>query len=58
MPVVLTYDEVEKLLNMPDIEKEVGARDNAIFEMLYATGIRVSEACNLHINDVNDEYIK
>ncbi len=58
VPNVLTYKEVEKLLNVPDDTSFIGARDKAVLELIYATGIRVSEACSIKINDVTDDFIK
>jgi integrase/recombinase XerD len=58
IPEVLTGGEVERLLEMPNPETEVGARDKAVLEMLYASGLRVSEACNLDITDVDDTYVR
>jgi len=53
IPEILTMDEVVRLLEQPrgDMPKEV--RDKAMLELLYATGIRVSELINLEISDVN-----
>ncbi|NGX33091.1 MAG: hypothetical protein K1060chlam4_01152, partial [Candidatus Anoxychlamydiales bacterium] len=58
LPSVMTYQEVDSLLNQIKTEDFVGARDKAILELLYATGIRVSECCSLKILDVNDDFIK
>jgi integrase/recombinase XerD len=58
LPTVMTYKEVEDLLNVPDIKTFIGARDKAIFELIYATGIRVTEACNIKILDVSDNFVK
>jgi len=58
VPEVLSMSEVTKLISQPDQEGFIGARDRAILEMLYGTGIRVSECCNLKLTDVNDEFVK
>lgn len=53
LPVVLDLDEVEALLAMPDRATPRGLRDAAMIEVLYATGLRVSELCLLRTNAVN-----
>lgn len=53
LPEILTIDEVETLLAMPNEGEPKGARDKAMLEILYATGIRVTELINLNIDDVN-----
>ncbi len=53
LPSVLTTKEVELLLEQPDSKDIKGKRDRAMLELLYATGIRVSELINLEIGDVN-----
>lgn len=58
IPEVLTLDEVESLLKVPDPKTAIGARDRAILEVLYGTGIRVSELCGLDVHDVDDEVIR
>lgn len=58
LPEVLSPKEVEALLSQPDGASKQGSRDKAILELLYATGIRVSELCNLHIYDVDDKQIR
>lgn len=60
LPRVLTVNEVERLLNQPDGAQPPGMRDRAMLELLYATGIRVSELVSLNVSDVNLEtgYIK
>ena len=58
IPEVLSYDEIERLLNAPDRETGKGSRDKAILEILYACGLRVSEVCTLKIYDVDDEYVR
>ena len=52
-PQILTGEEVELLLNQPDLSDNKGIRDKAMLELLYATGIRVSEMINLNISDIN-----
>ena len=53
LPKVLTIVEVERLLNAPDDGNPVGSRDKAMLELLYATGIRVSELVSLQVGDLN-----
>ena len=55
MPSVLTLDEVEKLLDQPDISEIKGIRDKAMLEVLYATGMRVTELISLNVSDINIE---
>lgn len=55
LPGVITLDEVESLLSAPDETTPEGLRDAAMLEVLYATGIRVSELVGLKLNDVNFE---
>ena len=55
LPKVLTEDEVEALLSAPDLTTAEGLRDRALLEMLYATGMRVSEIVNLKVENVNLE---
>lgn len=53
IPDTLSLNEVEALLAQPDIRDKQGARDKAILETLYATGMRVSEVSNLRNDNVN-----
>lgn len=53
LPVSMSEIEVEKLLNSPDINISIERRDKAMIEMLYATGMRVSELVNLKLIDVD-----
>jgi integrase/recombinase XerD len=53
LPEVLNVNEVEGLLNAPDISKPLGKRDKAMLELLYATGLRVSELIKLKLNNIN-----
>ncbi len=57
IPEVLTVAEVEALLKAPDRSTATGARDYAILQMIYASGLRVSEACGLNLNDVDDQVV-
>lgn len=58
IPDILSLKEMETLLKLPDPSEEKGARDRAILEVLYASGLRVSELCGLSIRDVDDDYIR
>lgn len=53
LPEILTTDEVVRLLDQPKGDSPKEIRDKAMLELLYATGIRVSELMNLRIEDVN-----
>ena len=53
LPQILTGKEVELLLEQPKCTDLKGYRDKAMLELLYATGIRVSELINLNLTDVN-----
>jgi len=53
IPQTLSLNEVDVLLKQPNIRDRQGLRDKAILETLYATGMRVSEAVNLKIDNVN-----
>lgn len=53
LPEILTMDEVVRLLEQPGSETPKEIRDKAMLELLYATGIRVSELINLKVDDVN-----
>jgi integrase/recombinase XerD len=58
IPDVLSLEEMEHLLNQPDTSTQKGARDRAMLEVLYASGIRVSELCQLCISDVDDTSLR
>ncbi len=53
LPDVLNVDEVERLLRAPDLEAKNGLRDRAMLELLYATGLRVSELVRLRVEQIN-----
>jgi len=60
LPQILTGREVDQLLSQPSTSDSKGCRDKAMLELLYATGIRVSELIALDLDDVSipGEYIK
>jgi integrase/recombinase XerD len=58
IPEALSIEEVDALLSQPKEGDFIGCRDKAIIELLYATGIRVSELCGLKICDVSDAFVK
>ena len=55
LPDTLSLNEVEQLLQTPDTKQTLGLRDRAILEVMYATGLRVSELVNLKLNDLHLE---
>jgi len=55
LPNFLTEDEIGQLLNAPDTSRPEGLRDRAMLELLYATGLRVSELTGLIATDINFE---
>ena len=52
LPKYLTINEVESILNAPNMNDKVGIRDAFILELLYVSGIRVSELVNIKVNDI------
>lgn len=54
-PQTLTTDEINRLLNVPDPATLTGQRDQAMLELLYASGIRVTELVSLNVIDVNQK---
>ncbi len=60
LPGVLTSREVERLLDAPDLKEPRGVRDRTILELLYATGLRVSEAAALAVGDIqfDSDYLR
>jgi len=55
IPSFLTVEEVGEILKAPDLKTAQGIRDRAILELMYATGLRVSEAAGIKMLDVNLE---
>jgi integrase/recombinase XerD len=53
IPEVLSRDDIEKLINTPDLTTKEGVRDRAVMELLYGAGIRVSELINIELTDIN-----
>jgi integrase/recombinase XerC len=53
LPNHLTIEEAIRFIETPDIETDMGKRDRCILELLYATGVRVSELTKLNINDID-----
>lgn len=53
LPTTLSVEEVTKFIEMPDLSTDLGKRDRAILEFLYATGVRVSELVNLNLRDID-----
>jgi len=55
IPKFLSREQIEKLLTAPDIAKPNGVRDRGMLELLYATGLRVSELCAVRVADMQFE---
>jgi integrase/recombinase XerC len=53
LPVHLSIEDAVRFIETPDIETDFGKRDRAILEMLYATGVRVSELVQLNLRDID-----
>lgn len=58
IPRFFYYNEIEELLSVPDLSTSLGQRNKCILEMLYATGVRVSELVNIKMQDIGDFKIK
>jgi integrase/recombinase XerD len=55
LPKYLNLEEINRLAQAPDSSSPTGVRDRAMLELLYATGVRVSELCQLELSDLNLE---
>ena len=53
LPATLSGTEIDRLMAAPDTTKPLGLRDRAIFELMYATGLRVSEVVNLRLDQLH-----
>jgi integrase/recombinase XerD len=53
LPTYLRVEEIDKLLQAPNLASPIGVRDRAMLEVLYSTGLRVSELLNLRIVDID-----
>ncbi len=53
LPVCISIEEVEALLNAPDLDKNEGQRDRAMLEVMYSSGLRISELLNLTMRQIN-----
>lgn len=58
IPEVLTLEEIKALLQAAEPSEAIGARDRAILEVLYASGLRVSEVCRLNLFDVGESTLR
>ena len=52
LPIVLSPQEIDTILDVVDVSKELGIRDLAVLEILYSGGLRVSELCDLKLTDI------
>jgi integrase/recombinase XerD len=55
IPKYLNLEEIERIIRAPDLARPTGQRDRAMMELLYATGLRVSELCKVGLGDLNLE---
>ena len=55
LPICISIEEVEALLNQPDLDKPEGQRDRAMLEVMYSSGLRITELLNLKLKQINFE---
>ena len=55
IPKYLNLEEIERIIEAPDLSRPTGRRDRAMMELLYASGLRVSELCKVGVSDLNLE---
>ena len=53
LPMVLSVEQTDKLLSSIDTSKPLGVRDDALFELIYSCGLRISEACSLKVENIH-----
>lgn len=53
LPRYVNYEDLDLIFNIPDLNTTYGIRDRLILELLYGTGIRVSELCNIKLKDID-----
>ena len=53
LPICISVEEVEALLNQPDLDKPEGQRDRAMLEVMYSSGLRVTELISLKVKQIN-----
>ncbi|WP_161877973.1 site-specific tyrosine recombinase XerD [Alkalibacterium sp. MB6] len=53
LPKIISMDHIERLIQTPDTSKPIGVRDRTILEVLYATGLRISELTSLTVDDIH-----
>ena len=53
LPDVLTFDQIERILDVFDLDKPLDIRNRCIIETIYACGLRISECCNLKMSDID-----
>ncbi len=58
LPNVLSRDEIERLMVQPDQSKETGLRTLAIMRVMYESGLRVAEVCDLQASEIEGEFIR
>ncbi len=56
IPKYLNLEQIERIIRAPDVSRPTGLRDRAMMELLYATGLRVSELCKVGVGDLDLSY--
>lgn len=55
LPKIISREDAKKLLAVPNVKTRIGLRNRVILELLYRCGLRVSEVCNMTVNDIDME---